>query len=109
MDHTLHKSEDGHDALTEALQMPVQEALGSSMESRGFWVAWEDATVGDALEPLTGGVHRLLVPVCDSGETSFYICSQLDIVSYLYKHSSEDSVLSVRKDGLRFNILTVLF
>jgi hypothetical protein len=88
-----------NDEKIDALGDPVSEALGSSPEGKRFWVAWIGAKLEDAMVPLTEGVHRLLVPVVKRGgrddEYEYHMCSQIDIVEYLYHHLDSDSVLQV--------------
>ncbi|KAJ3117209.1 hypothetical protein HDU96_007637 [Phlyctochytrium bullatum] len=81
------------------LTCPVSEALGSSYEGRRIWVAWEEAKLGDAMVALTEGIHRLLVPIRDDDEVLYHVCSQLDVVRFLYERLDSDSVLESKADS----------
>ncbi|KAJ3108710.1 hypothetical protein HDU97_000108 [Phlyctochytrium planicorne] len=82
------------------LNAPVSEALGSSYEGRRIWVAWEEAKLGDAMVALTEGIHRLLVPVRqDDDIVAYHVCSQLDVVRFLYDRIDSDSVLESKADS----------
>ncbi|KAI8845555.1 hypothetical protein BC829DRAFT_399335 [Chytridium lagenaria] len=81
------------------LNAPVSEALGSSYEGRRIWVAWEEAKLGDAMVALTEGIHRLLVPIPKDNGMSYHVCSQLDVVKFLYERIDDDSVLESKADS----------
>ncbi|KAJ3201813.1 hypothetical protein HDU67_001044, partial [Dinochytrium kinnereticum] len=82
------------------LSSPVSEALGSSYEGRRIWVAWDEAKLGDAMVALTEGIHRLLVPVqTEDDGICYHVCSQLDVVKFLYERLDSDSVLESKADS----------
>ena len=76
-----YMDESGNDGSGDALSHSVSNALGTTLEGRRFWVAWEGATIGDVMVPLTEGIHRLFVPMTCKDENggaslTFQVCSQ---------------------------------
>ncbi|KAJ3410719.1 hypothetical protein HDV05_003465 [Chytridiales sp. JEL 0842] len=103
---TYQLSQPPNDEKFDALGDPVSRALGMSMEGKRFWVAPWNATLEDGMIPLTEGVHRLLVPVVKrggregrDGEYEYHMCSQMDVVEYLYRHLDTDSVVQAKADS----------
>ncbi|KAJ3051364.1 hypothetical protein HDU99_008449, partial [Rhizoclosmatium hyalinum] len=88
------------DNPSKVLSYPLSKALGLSTEGARIWVAGSDSTIGDAMETLSKGVHRLLVPVEVEGgdEWEYHVCSQLDLVKYLYKRFDKDPYLQEKAE-----------
>ncbi|KAJ1538774.1 hypothetical protein HK405_013509, partial [Cladochytrium tenue] len=98
--HGVTGSAARRDAAEKALDAPVEDALGATLEGRRLWVAWEDAPLFDAIGPLTEGVHRLVVPAPRGGSgPALHLCTQLDVVAYLYRVCDDDSVLAAKVDS----------
>ncbi|KAJ3016436.1 UNVERIFIED_CONTAM: hypothetical protein HDU68_012221 [Siphonaria sp. JEL0065] len=97
LDKTQTDGKDPEDVLS----FPLSHALGSSKEGSRIWVAWSDATIGDAMDTLSKGVHRLLVPVEVDGDKDtfeFHVLSQLDLVKFLYSRFSKEPKLQAKAE-----------
>ncbi|KAI8809634.1 hypothetical protein BJ742DRAFT_890082 [Cladochytrium replicatum] len=82
----------------------IAAVLGGSREGQRLWVAGGNSTLQDALPQLTGGVHRLLVPIGKAHRhhnqnVDYRICSQVDVVRFLYDKIDSDLVLKEKAES----------
>jgi CBS domain-containing protein len=82
------------------LKAPVSSIIGHSMEGLSLWSISPQTSVFDAMEPMSKGIHRALIPVESKMEHTmgvelmeaspgYHIFTQTDMVEFLYMHSKE--------------------
>ncbi|TPX37475.1 hypothetical protein SmJEL517_g00562 [Synchytrium microbalum] len=96
----------------------VRTLLGKSPESQTLWIAKPGDKLSACIEPLSKGVHRLLVPQPIGESAGFHLITQSDIIRYILSILNEDpnlrakastslAVLGLAPDGADKRVLTV--
>lgn len=78
----------------------VSSIIGHSMEGLSLWSISPQTSVFDAMEPMSKGIHRALIPVESKMEHTmgvelveaspgYHIFTQTDMVEFLYMHSKQ--------------------
>lgn len=95
LDVVLHIG-DNLDDCENALQTPVSDLIGQTIESRALWTAGSRVKLIDGMECMSKGVHRFLVPIHGHNNersphetTQFRFLTQTDVVSFLLEHIDE--------------------
>jgi CBS domain-containing protein len=79
---------------------PVSSIIGHSMEGLSLWSISPQTSVFDAMEPMSKGIHRALIPIESKMEHTigvelmeaspgYHIFTQTDMVQFLYMQSKE--------------------
>ncbi|TPX46007.1 hypothetical protein SeMB42_g03841 [Synchytrium endobioticum] len=74
----------------------IRSVLGKSSESESLWTAKPNDRLGDAIEPLGKGIHRLLVPMPISETAGYHVLTQTDVTRFIINHVDEDPQLKQR-------------
>ncbi|CAM6118065.1 unnamed protein product [Calypogeia fissa] len=79
------------------MNVPISKVIGHSLESLNLWTIGPSTSVYDAVEPMSKGVHRVLVPFeserdvlgVESVEASagYHILTQTDILQFIQDHA----------------------
>eukprot|EP00850_Spirogloea_muscicola_P007328 SM000036S13372 [mRNA] locus=s36:834398:837327:- [translate_table: standard] len=116
LDVLIHLAEvTGQDAGEEQLETPVESIIGHSMEGLSLWTMGPSTLLYDALEPLSKGVHRMLVPFeptspqertggieLSETATSYRMVTQTDVIRSIVNHGGETApFLSETVDSLQ--------
>ncbi|KAI9208614.1 uncharacterized protein BJ171DRAFT_489522 [Polychytrium aggregatum] len=75
----------------------IMLVVGETNEGKSLWVASPHDKIRRMLEPLSKGIHRILVGPVDGVETDsmhFQMLTQSDIIRYILQHSDMDYQLS---------------
>jgi len=95
LDVVLHIG-DNLDDCENALQTPVSDLIGQTIESRALWTAGPHVKLIDGMECMSKGIHRFLVPIHEHNDepspheaTQFRLLTQTDVVSFILEHIDE--------------------
>jgi CBS domain-containing protein len=99
-DKGTHESFQFSDKTLEGIR--IIEVAGESNESKSLWTADPQKSIPFALEPMTKGVHRLLVPEYGPTRDVFHghsairmkICTQADVITFFLQMSQVDEKLN---------------
>eukprot|EP00850_Spirogloea_muscicola_P004394 SM000019S04938 [mRNA] locus=s19:168584:171635:+ [translate_table: standard] len=116
LDVLIHLAEiTGQEAGEEQLETPVESIIGHSMEGLSLWAMGPSTSLYDALEPLSKGVHRMLVPFeptspqertggieLSKTATSYRMVTQTDVIRSLVNQGGATApILSETVDSLQ--------
>lgn len=101
LDILIHIADaDKEEDVDSRLKAPVSSIIGHSIEGLSLWSISPQTSVFDAMEPMSKGIHRALIPVASKMEHTigvelteaspgYHIFTQTDLVEFLYQHSKE--------------------
>ncbi|KAG6541200.1 hypothetical protein Mapa_017434 [Marchantia paleacea] len=86
------------------LNAPVSSIIGHSLEGLNLWTISPTTSVYDSIEPMSKGVHRVLVPFESQSDThgveltesssGYHMLTQTDVIQFIHDHAEEmNSVL----------------
>ncbi|KAL3677531.1 hypothetical protein R1sor_027479 [Riccia sorocarpa] len=79
------------------LNAPVSSIIGHSLEGLNLWTITPNTSVYDAIEPMSKGVHRVLVPFetesdvqgveLTESSSGYHILTQMDIIKFIHERA----------------------
>ncbi|KAL2636329.1 hypothetical protein R1flu_007808 [Riccia fluitans] len=90
------------------LNAPVSSIIGHSLEGLNLWTITPNTSVYDAIEPMSKGVHRVLVPFESESDvqgveltessSGYHLLTQMDVIKFIHERAE------VMKDILKLTI-----
>ncbi|KAJ7529971.1 hypothetical protein O6H91_15G082000 [Diphasiastrum complanatum] len=98
--HVSEEDESGELDLEGKLSTPVSSIIGHSIEGLSLWTISPSTSIYEALEPMSKGIHRALVPIeshiehatgveLNESSPGYHMMTQTDLVQYIQHHAKE--------------------
>lgn len=100
LDILIHIAEAEDEDVDTRLKATVSSIIGNSTEGLGLWSISPKTSVLDAMETMSKGIHRVLIPIeskmehtvgveLQEASPGYHILTQTDVVEFLYAHYKE--------------------